>query len=109
MVQDLSYPPSIKLYAVEAKEINPPKGQKPIHWRLMTTHEVVCIEQALQVVQWYCWRWLIEELFATVKKKGLDLEASQLESIDAIQRLTVLGLSVAVKTLQMVVEGCKLK
>jgi hypothetical protein len=27
----------------------------------MTTHPVVTIEQALQVIQWYCWRWLIEK------------------------------------------------
>jgi hypothetical protein len=98
------YPPSIKLYAVEAKEVNPPAGQEPIHWRLMTTHEVVCIEQALQVIQWYCWRWRIEQLFATLKLAGLDIEATQLESVAAIQRLTVLALSVAVRTLQMV-EG----
>lgn len=96
--------PSIKLYAVEAKEVNPPTGQEPIHWRLMTTHPVVAIEQALQVIKWYCWRWLIEQLFATLKFAGLDIEATQLESIKAIQRLTILALSVAVKTLQMV-EG----
>jgi hypothetical protein len=95
------YPPSIKLYAVEAKEVNPPDGQDPIHWRLMTTHPVVAIEQALQVIQWYCWRWWIEQLFATLKLAGLDIEATQLESIGAIQRLTLLALSVAVKTLQM--------
>lgn len=98
------YPPRIKLYAVEAKEVNPPTGQEPIHWRLMTTHPVVAIEQALQVIKWYCWRWLIEQLFATLKFAGLDIEATQLESIKAIQRLTILALSVAVKTLQMV-EG----
>jgi hypothetical protein len=98
------YPPSIKLYAVEAKEVNPPDGQDPIHWRLMTTHPVIAIEQALQVIQWYCWRWWIEQLFATLKLAGLDIEATQLESIEAIQRLTLLALSVAVKTLQMV-EG----
>lgn len=98
------YPPRIKLYAVEAKEVNPPTGQEPIHWRLMTTHPVVAIEQALQVIKWYCWRWLIEQLFATLKFVGLDIEATQLESIKAIQRLTILALSVAVKTLQMV-EG----
>ena len=86
------YPPSICLYAVEAKEINPPTGQKPIHWRLLTTHEVVCLEQALQVIQWYCWRWRIEQLFATIKRAGLNLEATQLESVEAIQRLTVLDL-----------------
>ena len=98
------YPASRWLYAVEAKEVNPPHGVNPIHWRLLTTHEVVCLEQALQVIQWYCWRWRIEQLFGTLKSSGLDLEASQLESIEAIQRLCVLGLSVAVRTLQLL-EG----
>ena len=98
------YPPSVQLYAVEAKEVNPPIGQEPIHWRLLTTHEVVCLEQALQVIQWYCWRWRIEQLFATLKQAGLNLEATQLESGEAIQRLTVLALSIAVRILQLV-EG----
>lgn len=40
-------------------------------------------------------------MFATVKKVGLDIEATELESVSAIQRLTVLGLSGAVKILQM--------
>ena len=102
--KDDEYPPSLSLYAVEAKEVNPPPGQEPIHWRLMTTHQVVCLEQALQVLEWYCWRWRIEQLFATLKLAGLDIEATQLESVEAIQRLTILGLSVAVRTLQMV-EG----
>ena len=70
----------------------------------MTTHRVVCIEQALQVLKWYCWRWRIEQLFATLKLAGLDIKATQLESVEAIQRLTILALSVAVRTLQMV-EG----
>lgn len=98
------YPPSVCLYAVEAKEVNPPAGQEPIHWRLLTTHEVVCIEQALQVIQWYCWRWRIEQLFATLKRAGLNLETTQLESVEAIERLTVLALSIAVRTLQLL-EG----
>jgi hypothetical protein len=98
------YPPSISLYALEVQEINPPEGQVAVHWRLMTTHEIGNLEQALQVLQWYRWRWRIEQLFATLKLAGLDLEATQLESISAIQRLTILALSVAVRTLQMV-EG----
>jgi hypothetical protein len=90
--------------AVEALEVQPPAGQEPIHWRLLTTHEVVCLEQALRVIQWYGWRWKIEQLFATLKTAGLNLEATQLESAIAIRRLTILALSVAVRTLQMV-EG----
>jgi hypothetical protein len=98
------YPPSVTLFAVEALEVQPPAGQEPIHWRLLTTHVVVCLEQALQVIKWYGWRWKIEQLFATLKKAGLNIEATQLESSIAIQRLTILALSVAVRTLQMV-EG----
>lgn len=96
------YPACVKLYAVEAVEVNPPPGQQPIHWRLLTTHQVVCLEQALQVIRWYTWRWRIEQLFATLKTAGLNLEATQLESIAAIQRLTVLALSVAVRILQLI-------
>jgi Transposase DDE domain len=97
------YPDSVQLYAVEAVEVKPPKGQKPIHWRLLTTHCVVCLEQALQVIEWYKWRWKIEQLFATLKTLGLDIESTQLESIQSIQRLTILALSVAVRILQMLV------
>jgi transposase len=70
----------------------------------MTTHTISHLEQALQVLQWYRWRWRIEQLFATLKLAGLEIEATQLESVNAIQRLTILALSVAVRTLQMV-EG----
>lgn len=98
------YPQSVSLYALEAKEVSPPAGQEPIHWRLLTTHQVVCLEQALQVIIWYRWRWRIEQLFATLKQAGLQIEATQLESIQAIERLSLLALSVAVRILQLV-EG----
>ena len=79
------YPECIRLWAVEAVEVSPPAGQSPIHWRLMTTHEVNTFEQALQMIEWYRWRWRIEQLFATLKTAGLDLEATQLESVHAIE------------------------
>ncbi len=93
------YPESVTQIAVEVEEIGPPAGQEPIHWRLLTTHEVMSLEQALQVSEWYKWRWRIEQLLATLKKTGLNLEATQLESPRAIQKLTALALSVAVRTL----------
>ena len=98
------YPPHLRIYAVEVSEVQAPIDQEPILWRLLTTHEVMSIEKALQIIQWYCWRWRIEQLFATLKLAGLDIESTQLESPDAIKKLTVLALSVAVRTLQMV-EG----
>lgn len=98
------YPDTVQLYAVEAKEVNPPTAQEPIHWRLLTTHRITSLEQALQVIEWYRWRWRIEQLFAILKQAGLDLESTQLESVDAIERLTILALSVALRILQLL-EG----
>ena len=80
------YPESVTLYALEVEEICPPAGLEPIHWRLLTTHDVLSLEQALQVIEWYKWRWRIEQLFATLKKAGLNLEATQLESPRAIHK-----------------------
>lgn len=98
------YADSVALYAVEAREIQPPPGQAAVYWRLLTTHRVVCLEQALQVIAWYRWRWRIEQLFAALKQPGLQIEATQLESGKAIQRLCVLALSTALRVLQLV-EG----
>ena len=95
------YPPSLPLYAVEAREIQPPPGQTPIHWRLLTTHPIRSIEAALEVIRWYSWRWHIEQLFAILKHSGLDLEATQLESVAAIKRLCMLSLGAAVRILQL--------
>jgi hypothetical protein len=44
------------------------------------------LEQALQGIPWYSWRWQIEPLLAILKGDGFDIEATQLESGVAIQR-----------------------
>lgn len=95
------YPETVALSAVEAREVNPPAGEAPIHWRLLTTHPVNTLEPALQVIQWYRWRWRIEQLLAILKRVGLDLESTRLESVKAIERLSILALMVALRILQL--------
>lgn len=94
-------PENIELRAVEALELNPPKGQKAIHWRILTTHEVNSFKQACQIVEWYKQRWNIEQVFRLLKHKGLRIEDSELESGWAIRKLTVMLLSTVLKILQM--------
>jgi hypothetical protein len=66
-----------------------------------TPQPVMTYDQALSLIQWDRWHWHIEPLFAILKQRGLDSEASQLESVTALQKLTVLARSVALQVLQL--------
>ena len=57
-------------------EINPPAGEEPILWRLLTTHEVATVEDAHRIVDLYRLRWNIEQLFRALKSQAIDLEDS---------------------------------
>lgn len=94
---------SIKLWAVEVREsADSVIGQEaPIHWRLLTTHRIDSVEQALQMVDWYCERWQIEQLFRTLKKQGLDIESSQVEDGESLMKLASMATQAAVCTMQL--------
>jgi hypothetical protein len=94
-------PKCIWLYAVEAKEKCAPDGERPIHWRLLTTHQVEEYSQAKEVIGWYSMRWQIELLFSTVKSSGLDIEASEIETGKALKALAVISVQVALKITQL--------
>jgi hypothetical protein len=90
-------PHYVEVNVIEAKEVasNVPKGEKPIHWVLLTTHDITNIQDVFQTITWYGMRWQIELLFATLKSKGLDIEASEMESGSALKKLCVIALHVA--------------
>lgn len=102
-VKDKSLPDYTEVYAVEAKErsgLTPSTG-KPICWRLLTTYSIDQIEDALKIIQWYGRRWQIELLFGTLKSKGLNFEASEVESGGGLKNLCIIGLQVALKINQL--------
>lgn len=68
--------PAVELVAVEAREINPPAGEEPLVWVLLTTLPVETPEQAKEVIGLYLCRWEIE-LFHKVLKSGCRIEQLQ--------------------------------
>ena len=65
--QSFGRPPrSIELTLVEAREIDAPKGEGALHWRLYTTYTVTNLAQANEV-QLYRLRWRIEQTFRALK------------------------------------------
>ena len=99
---DPNAPREIELFAIEVGELNPPAGETPILWRLLTTHEVESVAQALTMIGWYRQRWNIEQLFRTVKTQGLGIEQSVVEDGAALEKLAVIALIGATITMQLV-------
>jgi len=91
----------LTLRLVEVKELDATVAE-PIHWRLLTTHAVTTVAEALQIVAWYRRRWQIEQLFRTSKSQGLDIESSQVEAAEALFKLAAIAMIAATKILQLV-------
>lgn len=100
---DKNAPEQIELSVVEVKELpdSVVGNEAPIHWRLLTTHRVACLEDALRCVGWYRQRWNIEQLFRTLKKQGLNVESSQVETGEGLTKLACLAVQAAVRAMQL--------
>ena len=92
--------PSLTLWAIEAREMRPPKGATPICWRLLTTLPVTTIESALEKVAWYAQRWQIEVLHK-VLKSGCQIEQRQLHTAVRLERALSVDLVVAWRLLAL--------
>src|SRR5690606_8524865 len=93
-------PPSLCLYFIEAKEVGY-NGKDKVCWRLLTTIPVENYEIANACVEWYSWRWLIEEVFKILKKEGYDIERSELESAASVRKLCLLIMETVIKLFLM--------
>jgi hypothetical protein len=95
-------PESVALNFVEVVELHPPKGAKPIHWLLLTTHEVRSAAHAFRIVAWYKLRWIIEQFFRSMKTQGLRIEDSQIESADRLMKMVAIAAKAAAIVIQLV-------
>jgi hypothetical protein len=99
---DRSLPKSVKLHVVEVREIDPPAGAVPVRWCLLTTHTVGSLEDAKRIVAWYRLRWIIEQVFRTLKGQGFAIEDSQIIEAETLAKLATAALIAAVRVMQLV-------
>jgi hypothetical protein len=94
----------IEINVVEAKEVlgHSSSAKDGLCWRLLTTHPVSSLKEAIAVIEFYKNRWWIEQLFRTLKTQGLNLENSNLSNGESLKRLTALAFIGAVKVMQLV-------
>jgi len=90
----------IPMNLVWVHEPNPPEGEEPIDWKLLTTEPIDTADEVLRVVDAYRARWLGEELFKALKT-GCQFERLQLESFHALANALALKLPLAVHLLRL--------
>ena len=92
-------PESLSLNFIDVREVDAPAGVEPLHWRLLTSHEVARAEDAWRIVDWYKRRWIIEQFFRVLKTQGFKLEDSQIGIADRLLKLVAIAAKAAVITI----------
>jgi hypothetical protein len=81
--KSLALPPSLTINVVRVWEANPPEGEEPVEWVLLTNTPVECVEDAILTVERYRARWTIEEYFKALKT-GCAYETRQLQDYESL-------------------------
>lgn len=87
-------PPTLDVNVVSVRELEPPKGEEPVEWRLVTTEPIATANDLLKVVDTYRRRWTIEEFFRALKQ-GCAIEKRQLEGARSIVNAVALFTPIA--------------
>jgi len=75
----------LPMYVVNVVEVSPPpKDEEPIHWTVLTNEPVLNFDDAWRVIDWYEWRWVIEEYHKCLKT-GCRIEDLQFTAVKRLQ------------------------
>lgn len=96
----LTYVPELPVNVVRVFEADPPAGQDPVDWTLLTSEPIDTTEDVERIIDIYRYRWLIEELFKALKT-GCLYEDRLFESRHALLNLLTTSLPIAVELLWM--------
>src|SRR5262249_16209117 len=89
--------PRVTANAVLVTEIDPPAGDEPVEWLLLTTLPIDTPEQVRDITQYYSVRFLIE-VFFRILKSGCRVEERRFEHMDRLLPCVAIYLIVAWRT-----------
>ena len=95
---------AVEVTALLAEEVNPPPGEQPVVWRLLSNRPVATLEQALEWIEWYRARWTIE-VFFRIWKQGCRVEALQLSALERLEPALALYLIIAWRVQSLMILG----
>lgn len=87
---------SLTLHLLEAREIDVPVGNEPVHWLLWTSEPIASRRDLLERLREYTLRWRIEEYHLALKS-GCNTERLLLETAERLCKAIVLYAAVAAR------------
>ena len=96
--------PDVELTAVRAREKNPPKGEQPLEWVLLTSKPAHTFDQAVEILEWYLCRWQVE-IYFKILKSGCKVEELQLERLTRLEPALAFYMMVAWRVLYLTLLG----
>lgn len=87
-------------WVIRVWEPEPPENAEAIEWILLTSLPVKNLEQATEKVSWYTCRWICEDYHQCLKT-GCQIEHTQLDHADDVERLLGFLAPTAVRLLQL--------
>ena len=92
------------LWAVHVRETDPPEGEKPLEWFLLTSVRVESLDAALETVGHYLRRWRVEDFFR-VLKSGCRAEHLGFHSAERLERALTIQAVIAWRLMLMTLLG----
>jgi hypothetical protein len=96
--------PEVTVTALLATEAQPPAGEEPLDWLLLTNLPVGTPEEAIEKLTWYLCRWQIEVYFK-VLKSGCRVEQLQLEKRERLEPALAFYMIIAWRVLFLTMLG----
>ena len=94
----------IDIQLIHAIEENPPQGEKPIEWFLLTTLKIKSPEDIVNCLRWYTRRWRIED-YHRVLKSGCKIGDIAHETAERQRRAIAINLVIAWRIMLMTLLG----
>jgi hypothetical protein len=90
----------LAMWAVHVREVNPPRGQEPLEWILLTNVRTGTLAEACERIDWYECRPVIEE-YHKAQKTGCGIEEPQFTTRKAMEVVIALLSVVATRLLRL--------
>jgi hypothetical protein len=97
---DSSIARDVQVNVVLVEETDPPEGQIPIQWLLITTLPIGTLEEVQTVIAYYCCRWQIEIFFRTLKS-GCRIEERYFERYTRLENCLAIYTIIAWRILHL--------